>query len=204
MTVHSREESELEFGRVLAFSDGVFAIAITLLVLSIDIPTVPEASNTLPLPQELWDVRWQLVAYFLSFAVVGLFWVHHHRMLANLRGFDGRLMALNLLVLCFIALLPVPTELLGEYGNEAWGVWPYAVCMACVSLAMWAIFHDAHARDLLREPPATAAALRAQRLRTIIPAAVFLASVPVAFLSPLVAVGMWGLLLLTRRVIPDP
>ena len=204
MTVHDREESELEFGRVLAFSDGVFAIAITLLVLSIDIPTVPEASNTLPLPQELWDVRWQLVAYFLSFAVVGLFWVHHHRMLANLRGFDGRLMALNLLVLCFIALLPVPTELLGEYGNEAWGVWPYAVCMACVSLAMGAIFHDAHARDLLREPPATAAALRAQRLRTVIPAAVFLASVPVAFLSPLVAVCMWGLLLLTRRVIPDP
>lgn len=203
MTLHDREESELEFGRVLAFSDGVFAIAITLLVLSIDIPTVPEASNTLPLPEELWDVRWQVVAYFISFAVVGLFWVHHHRMLANLRGFDGTLMALNLVVLCFIALLPVPTELLGEYGNEAWGVWPYAVCMACVSLAMGAIFRYAHRNDLLREPPTTPAALRAQQLRTLVPAAVFLLSAPVAFISPILATGMWALLLVARYVIPQ-
>lgn len=202
MTLHDREQSELEFGRVLAFSDGVFAIAITLLVLAIDVPTVPESSNALPLPQELWDVRYQLLAYFISFAVVGLFWVHHHRMLANLRGFDGRLMALNLLVLCFIALLPVPTELLGTYGHEPWGVWPYAVCMATISLSMGALFEYAHAQDLLREAPASAAVLRAQRVRTVVPASVFLLSVPVAFVSPRLAMGMWALLLLTRYVIP--
>lgn len=202
MTLHDREESELEFGRVLAFSDGVFAIAITLLVLAIDVPTVPESSNTLPLPQELWDVRYQLLAYFISFAVVGLFWVHHHRMLANLRGFDGRLMALNLLVLCFIALLPVPTELLGTYGDEPWGVWPYAVCMAVISLSMGAVFQYAYTQDLLREPPSSATVLRAQRVRTVVPAAVFLLSVPVAFLSPRLAMGMWALLLVTRYLIP--
>lgn len=201
--LHSRDDGELEFGRVLAFSDGVFAIAITLLVLSIDIPTVPEASNALPLPEELWDVRYQLVAYFISFAVVGLYWVHHHRLLAELRAFDGRLMALNLFVLCFIALLPVPTELLGEYGDQPWGVWPYAVCMAMVSLGMGAIFHYAYAHDLLRDPPATPAALRARRLRSAVPVVVFLVSAPLAFLSPLLAACTWALLLVGQRLIPD-
>lgn len=187
MTLHSRDNGELEFGRILAFSDGVFAIAITLLVLSINVPTVPESSTALPLPEELVAARSQLVAYFISFAVVGLYWVHHHRLLAELRGFDGRLMALNLFVLCFIALLPVPTEILGDYADQPWGVWPYAVCMAMVSLGMAAIFHHARTHDLLRAPPATPAALRARNLRNTAPVVVFLASVPVAFLSPLLA-----------------
>lgn len=203
MSVHSREGGELEFGRILAFSDGVFAIAITLLVLSIDIPTVPaSAADAAPLPGELWDIRYQVLAYFISFAVVGVFWIRHHRMLANLRAFDGTLMGLNLFVLCFIALLPMPTELLGEYGDQAWGVWPYAVCMAIVSLGMGAIFHHAHGHDLLREPPATPQALRAARLRSIVPATVFLLSAPLAFVSPTLATASWALLLLTRYVIP--
>lgn len=203
MSVHSREDSELEFGRILAFSDGVFAIAITLLVLSIDIPTVPaSAADVAPLPGELWDIRYQLLAYFISFAVVGVFWVRHHRLLANLRAFDGRLMGLNLFVLCFIALLPVPTELLGEYGEQAWGVWPYAVCMGIVSLGMGAIFAYARGHDLLREPPSTARELRAARLRSAIPATVFFLSAPLAFVSPQLATASWALLLITRRVIP--
>lgn len=203
MTLHSREDAELEFGRVLAFSDGVFAIAITLLVLSIDIPSVPASGESaLPLPNELWDVRYQVLAYFISFAVVGMFWVRHHRILANLRAFDGTLMALNLFVLCFIALLPVPTELLGEYGDQPYGVWPYAVCMAIVSLGMGAVFHYAHGHDLLRDPPSTPQALRAARLQSVVPTVVFLASAPLAFVSPTLATASWGLLLVTRRVIP--
>lgn len=203
MSIHSREDSELEFGRVLAFSDGVFAIAITLLVLSIDIPTVPaSAADAAPLPGELWDVRYQVLAYFISFTVVGLFWVRHHRLLANLRAFDGPLMGLNLFVLCFIALLPVPTELLGEYGEQAWGVWPYAFCMAMVSIGMGAIFRYALGHDLLRHAPSTPRELRAAHLRSAVPAAVFLLSVPLAFASPVLATASWALLLVTRFVIP--
>ncbi len=191
MTLHSRDDSELEFGRVLAFSDGVFAIAITLLVLSMDIPTVPASGvKALPLPRELWNTRFQVLAFFISFAVVGQLWIYHHRTLANLRAFDRPLMALNLFVLCFVALLPVPTELLGEYGSQPWVVWPYAVCMAIVSLGMGAIFHYARHRNMLRDPPSTPAAVRNQRLRTIMPVSVFLASVPVAFVSPTAAVAM--------------
>lgn len=202
MTLHSRDDGELEFGRILAFSDGVFAIAITLLVLSINIPTVPSAHNGRALPHELWGVRYQLLAYFISFAVVGFFWVHHHRLLANLRAFDGRLMALNLFVLCFIALLPVPTDLLGEYGDQAWGVWPYALCMAFVSVGMGAIFHYALHHELLRDPPATPAEIRTARLRSALPVILFLCSVPVAFMSPNLAVALWLVLAFTRFLIP--
>ncbi|MBJ7330169.1 MAG: DUF1211 domain-containing protein [Solirubrobacteraceae bacterium] len=189
--LHSREESELEFGRVLAFSDGVFAIAITLLVLSIDVPSLSGPRLDPALPDELWDLRYQVLAYFISFGVVGLYWVRHHRLLGNLSAFDGPLMALNLFVLCFIALLPVPTELLGEHSDQAWGIWPYALCMALVSIGMSVLYHYARREGLLRDPPETAIERRRESVRITFPAVVFLLSIPIAFVSPALAVCTW-------------
>jgi hypothetical protein len=76
--------------------------------------------------------------------------------------------------------------------------------MAFVSLGMGAIFHYALHRDLLRHPPPTPAAVRAERLRTAVPVVVFALSVPVAFLSPAAAVAMWFLPGITHRLIPVP
>ena len=81
----SADRRELE--RVNAFSDGVFAIAITLLVLNIEIPTVAgdELGSAL---SELWD---DLLAYVIGFAVIGPFWFGHHRLFSRLARSDGRL-----------------------------------------------------------------------------------------------------------------
>ena len=83
-----REGNEIEFSRIVAFSDGVFAIAITLLVLAINIPDQLRDES---LASALWGQRDDMLAYGLSFAVIGRFWVVHHRFFGEVTAFDGRL-----------------------------------------------------------------------------------------------------------------
>jgi uncharacterized membrane protein len=103
----------IEFARIVAFTDGVFAIAITLLVLSLEVPSDLQASALHAFLIDSWP---QLFAYFLSFAVIGRFWIGHHHVFSMLQDFDRRLIVLNLAYLSMIVLVPFPTELLGEYG----------------------------------------------------------------------------------------
>ena len=108
--VQSRGEGELEFGRVVAFSDGVIAIAITLLVLTLDVPNVPNGD----LAEALGDQWRQYLAFVLSFALIGRFWIVHHRAF-TLERFDGTLMVLNLIFLALIVVMPFATDLVAEY-----------------------------------------------------------------------------------------
>jgi uncharacterized membrane protein len=81
-----REEHEVEFSRIVAFSDGVFAIAITLLVLGFEVSPGTSGQN---LSSALWDQREQLLSYAISFAVIGRFWIVHHRFFGEVTAFDG-------------------------------------------------------------------------------------------------------------------
>jgi uncharacterized membrane protein len=95
--------------RIETFSDGVFAIAITLLVLTIEPP-----SDYGHLGRQLTD-RWPaLAAYVVSFAVIGIMWLNHHTVLQMLGRVDKGLFYLNLLLLMTVVILPYPTEVLGE------------------------------------------------------------------------------------------
>jgi uncharacterized membrane protein len=97
--------------RLEAFTDGVYAIAITLLILDIRIPNVPYAS----LGAALAAMVPQLFTYVLSFFVVGLYWIANHRVARNVRQIDGILILLNLIWLLFVSVMPFPTALLGRY-----------------------------------------------------------------------------------------
>lgn len=180
-----REGNEIEFSRIVAFSDGVFAIAITLLVLALDIP---EHLHGESVADALWDQRENLLAYGLSFAVIGRFWIVHHRFFSAVTSFDTRLLGLNILYLAWIVLLPFSSKVLGDHGGETATVVLYAVNLSGVVLTgMWM---EADAR---RGGLATIAAdqHREQRVRAGYVAAVFLASIPVAFVAPGLAPLMW-------------
>jgi uncharacterized membrane protein len=103
--------NEKETGRLEAFSDGVFAVAITLLVLNIKIPDANAG--------DLWGAffgQWQLlVAYVISFFTIGVMWLNHHRLFQHIKRVDTGLMLLNILLLAVIVFIPVPTALLAEY-----------------------------------------------------------------------------------------
>ena len=188
----SRSEREVEFGRIVAFSDGVMAIAITLLVLNVSVPDLP-AGREDELTRALLR-RWpDLLSYALSFAVVGRFWLVHHRFFGTLERFDARLLVLNLLFLGLIALVPFTTEVLDSYGTEPAAPILYALSLGLAGLANWAMVDHAIRRDLVR-PEARAATLPYARGQGLLPFIIFAASMPIALVSPTAAELSWVLI----------
>jgi uncharacterized membrane protein len=158
------------------------AVAITLLVLSIEVPKVPDGD----LPGQLDDLILPVLAYALAFALVGRFWVIHHRLFENLEGFDGGLMALNLLYLGLVALLPFSTDLMSEYNEVPEAAAVFATSIALVSLAHWVM-----ARYSVRHGFLADAAHEFAHPAGLGFAAVFLASIPVAYIDTGLAQLMW-------------
>lgn len=183
-----REGNEIEFGRIVAFSDGVFSIAITLLVLNLGIEQGLASGEVVAELFDQWD---NLLAFAISFAVIGRFWVVHHRFFAEVDAFDGRLLGLNLLYLAWIVLIPFSSEVLGEYGDETPAVVLYSVNLAIVVLIGLWMGIDARRRGLTSIDDETH---RQTRIRSTYIAAVFLLSVPLAFVAPRVAPYLWLLL----------
>ncbi len=180
-----REGNEIEFSRIVAFSDGVFAIAITLLVLALDIP---EHLGEETMFEALWEQRDDFLAYALSFAVIGRFWIVHHRFFGEVTGFDNHLLVLNIFYLAWIVLIPFSSEVLGDHGGETASVVLYAVNLSGVILTgMWMIA-DARSAGLTS---IDAASIREQRVRALYIATVFLASIPVAFVAADFAPLIW-------------
>jgi uncharacterized membrane protein len=200
--VQSRAEGEIEFTRIVAFSDGVIAIAITLLVLNLDVPDVAAGD----LADALGDQWREYLAFALSFALIGRFWIVHHRAFALVERFDGTLMALNLLFLALIVVMPFATDLVAEYGDDPIGVVIYAAVVGSASMLSWVMIRHSvrqgHVRERLR-PSAEAWASP----RGLGPTAIFLASVPVALVSSEAAFGVWLLAFLpgirAGIVVPD-
>jgi len=195
--VRHRGESEVEFSRIVSFSDGVFAIAITLLVLGL---TVPEHSTDLT--QALLDNHNDLLAYAISFAVLGKYWLSHHRFFSILERFDGTLMGLNLLYLAFIALVPFTSGVLGDYDNNTAAIVLYAINMILVSGTFSAQVVYSYRNGLVR-PEARAFERRYAGPANLIVIGVFLVSIPVAFVSPLAATLMWLVIFLVGARVSD-
>ena len=114
--VFDRKQFQLE--RLILFSDAVFAIAITLLVLEIRIPKSnwSETITAQQLNKYLIDIIPNLLGFVFSFFIIGFYWTVHHRIFGYVTNFDTRLIWLNLIMLFFVALLPFTTTLTSEYG----------------------------------------------------------------------------------------
>lgn len=104
---------EKETGRLEAFSDGVFAVAITLLVLNIQ-PPPDVLSDTALLDMLLrhWPIY---LAFIASFATIGIMWINHHKLFTHIKRTDHNLLLLNLLLLLVIVFIPFPTALVAQY-----------------------------------------------------------------------------------------
>jgi uncharacterized membrane protein len=180
-----REENEVEFGRIVAFSDGVFAIAITLLVLNLQVESGLPGDR---LWHAIWEQRENFVAFGISFAVIGRFWVLHHHFFGEVRAFDGRLITLNIVYLAFIVLIPFSSQLLGEYGGETAAVVVYAVNLAACVMVGFRMNAYARGAGLTTIDDATH---RENRIRAGFITGVFLLGIPVAFVAPNWAPLIW-------------
>jgi uncharacterized membrane protein len=200
LTAKRRTDNEIEFGRIVAFSDGVFSIAITLLVLNLGID---KGLTEGQIDDALWGQRDFFFAYAISFAVIGRFWLVHHRFFSEVDAFDGRLIGLNLLYLGFVVLIPFSSELLGEYGGTTTAVVFYSANLAVVVLLGLLMGVDARRRGLTQIDDRTH---RENRVRSAYIAGIFLLSIPLAYLAPAVAPYLWLVLFLdpSRRLAGSP
>jgi uncharacterized membrane protein len=193
-TARKREEHEVEFSRIVAFSDGVFSIAITLLVLGISIDKTQIPADELA--HALWEQREALLSYAISFAVIARFWLVHHSFFSEVRAFDNRLIVLNMLYLGWIVLIPFSSQVLGDYGGEFPAVALYSANLAGVVLIGQWMSWDARRAGLTTIDAATA---RENLVRGLFIAGVFLLSIVVALFNASIAPFMWLLLFFEGR-----
>jgi uncharacterized membrane protein len=203
------DESGMDTGRVLALSDGVFAIAGTLLVLDLKLPPgLPDGQ----LGSALAALAPALRAYAISFALIGMFWYGHHAQFRRMKRLSVPVVALNLVLLGLITGVPFTTQLMSEYGGVALSAALYAANMAGVVLLESAIGYVALRRGDADEQRAERGVMVGWPL---VAGCVFLASVPVALVAGttwaslswlvLPAIGVGRRVLSRRRTpVPDP
>jgi uncharacterized membrane protein len=196
-------------GRVETFSDGVFAIAITLLVL-----TIAQPSNYANLAHQLGERLPSLAAYAVSFLVIGIMWLNHHTVFTHLRVVDRGIFYWNLLLLMTIVFIPYPTEVFGEALRRGEGARTaaifYSVTMT-INASMWAclwLYASIGRRRLSEQFP------ESQRLISTVlfvsGTAIYAVSIAIALVSPYACLAFHGALALyyafdpiSRRVAHD-
>ena len=185
--------------RLLALSDGIFAIAATLLVLNLD-PTLPFVS-----PAGKDQSIGAIGAYVLSFVIVGTFWLSHHRLFNTIRRADTRLLALNIVFLFFVSSLPFVTGVLNSVKHDARhdadGTQVYAgtlALMALVELALW-LYACAGRRLVAADLPQRVVISRGVGMG--IAALVFASSIPIATYVNADLAKFWWLLLIPLSVV---
>jgi uncharacterized membrane protein len=182
--------------RLVALADGVFAIAVTLLVLDL---YVPRGLDTQKFHETLRELLPDLGAYALSVAVLGSFWRDHRRIFRSVREIDGQVTALSLLGLGLAALLPFPTRLVAEYGDEPASVAIYGAAVAALGAAHLALVAVLARRPWLRGDFIPAGGFRLYGLDLAATVVVFLLTVPLT-LAAGAAAAWWWLVLIPVKV----
>ncbi len=182
---------ESETLRMETFSDGVFAIDITLLTFQLKAPSLKDATSTHTLAIALLHQWPNYIAYFVSFTTIFIIWLNHHRMYNVIRHSDARFMFYNGLLLLLVSIVPFTTSLLADYINTP--AYPlsaaiYMLLFACISgtlLSMWNYATENY--RLLKRP---AADVRTQTVRTslIVSTISYIIIAGLSFLVPFLSV----------------
>jgi uncharacterized membrane protein len=153
--VEADRERAYGIGRLMAFSDGVWAIAITLLVLNVPVPDLAHADAMSRLPAALLATGPRLLTFALSFFLVGFYWIRHHQLFSSLVDVDVWLLWLNLVVLFLVCLLPFSSGVVGRYFDTVVAAEVYAVNLAGIALSFTALNVYATRGRLVRHAPGT-------------------------------------------------
>jgi uncharacterized membrane protein len=171
--------------RVVAFSDGIFAVAITILVLVLAVPDLGSRPTDAALQTRLVALVPSILSFVLSFAIVGLYWLSHHRLFQVVNHLDRKALYANLFFLLTICFVPFPTGVIGHYGELRTAAIFYAGSMVVTGLALAVLWWLAALRPARQK--SEKAVSQYFMLRALGTAAVFAISTPVILLSP-----TWG------------
>jgi uncharacterized membrane protein len=178
--------------RLEAFSDGVFAIAITLLIIEIGVPHVEGGESLGHALRQLWP---SYFGYALSFVTIGIMWANHHGMFKDIERVDHPMQMLNLLLLLCIAFIPFPTAVLVEYmqddDNALAATLTYGITLTLTALAFNAMWWHASRGRRLIDDHVSDAHVRDRTLRYLPGPLLYAVGLPLAFVNTWAAMGLW-------------
>jgi uncharacterized membrane protein len=179
--------------RIEAFSDGVIAIIITIMVLELKIPQGSELTDLF----ELWPV---FISYILSFAFVGIYWANHHHLLHSVKQINSRLIWANLTLLFFLSLIPFTTGWMGENHFKNIPVAIYGVNLLLSAIAYYILQHvimadAAHSTRMMD-------AMIKQKKKGLVSLILYIISIPCALYNPVISAVLFAIVSILW-VIPD-
>jgi uncharacterized membrane protein len=185
--------------RLLALTDGVVAIALTLLVLQLQVPASAALDNA-DSASALWkalDVDGaELTSYLVSFVVIAQFWLVHHRVLRGMRGHSEGLAWRNFGFLLTLTLMPFTSDLLGRYGSNPLAITLFGINLMAISLSTQWIFHYAATNNLLVDERRSSHDEKAARVRAVLVLLIVLLTILLAWVDITLARYGWLLFLL--------
>ena len=167
--------------RLLALSDGVFAIVITLLVLEIH---VPDLTNGTTLRDALRQTRPSFVAFLISFVVTAIAWAGHRDLFSLIKRTDRALVWLNIVYLLPLSILPFGASLIAEYDTEPVALRMYGGLLVAIALTRLAIWWYATGRSTLLHDPIDSPSRRAGMIVVTVPAVVYAFAIAIAWSAP--------------------
>jgi uncharacterized membrane protein len=177
--------------RLLLFSDAIFAFAITLLAIDIRVVQLPSDQIASGLNNQIYALLPKFISFLLSFYIVGNYWISYHRTFHVIKRYNRGLIYLNLLFLMFIVLLPFPNDLIGKYPANLTTVIIYAIFLAATGISLCLLWVYASRGYRLVDETLHPDFIRRLTLRLLFSPLLFLISIPIAFVSPLVSMITW-------------
>ena len=185
--------------RLLALTDGVVAIALTLLVLQLQVPVDTALKEDPNSARTLWDALSidgaELTSYLVSFLVIAQFWLVHHRILRSMRGHSEGLAWRNFGFLLALTLMPFTSDLIGRYGSNPVAITLFGVNLVAISLSTQWIYLYAAGHGLMVDHVRSLHDERAARLRVVLVLAIVALSIVLAWTDPTLAKYVWLLFL---------
>lgn len=194
--------------RVEAFSDGVFAVAITLLVLDIKVPEGLASGALFPALTST-SLGVQYLAYAVSFLTIGVMWVSHHRLMAIVRVVDHGLLYRNIFLLGVVSFIPFPTSILSNYvngegsggGNMQAAVGLYGAAMVLLSIAFTLMWGQISFNPALRQSWVNPAAVRRDLLQSASAIVIFGAATAFDLVAPMVSLTIYAFVIVALATI---
>jgi len=179
-------------GRLEAFSDGVLAIIITIMVLELKAPHEPT-------PESLRHLIPEFLSYLLSFVFLGIYWSNHHHLFQAVHHVNGRALWANLHLLFWLSLVPFVTGWMGNSCFAALPVAAYGLVMLLAGIAYWILTHVLISHHGRESPLAIAVG---RDVKGVISVAIYAIAIPVAFIESRIACGLY-VLVAVMWLVPD-
>ncbi len=197
MTEQDECKNKSEYGvtRVLALTDGVFAIAATLLVIDLAVPALASGATSADLWNALTGESHIFLAYLLSFFILGIWWSAHHRHYSYIRNTDSTLRWINLLLLLWIGLLPFFTKILADYGPLQAAVALYALDQGAAGLFITLGWYYASRKHKFVDPDLPDETINAMLIRSALAPIIFFVSIAASFISTSATYIAWVVLI---------